>query len=70
MSIAENGETIEAYPNDKPYPSFLRLGQSSGAKAYPIHIVASMDEDNRIYIITAYKPSQFKWSSDYKTRKK
>ena len=26
VDVLNNGETIEEYPNDKPFPSFLLLG--------------------------------------------
>jgi hypothetical protein len=61
----KNGEIIEEYPNDKPYPSFLAIGR--GEK--PLHVVyAKNEEENEIIIITAYYPDKEKWSHDYKRR--
>jgi len=61
----DNGEIIEDYPEDYPFPSCLILGKS-GRRV--IHLVASID-DGLIYLITAYVPDPMKWESDWKTRK-
>ncbi len=61
----KNGDIIEEYLDDKPYPSFLAL------KFYekPLHVVfAKNEEDGEIIVITAYHPDKEKWSDDYKTR--
>jgi len=61
----KNGEVIEEYLDDKPYPSFLALKSFDK----PLHVVfARNEEDNEIIIITAYYPDKEKWSDDYKTR--
>ena len=59
------GEIIEQYPADYPFPSCLILGiiKNSG-----LHVVAGIGEE-RIWIITAYRPSSDKWEDDLKTRK-
>ena len=61
-----NGEIIEQYPDDYPYPSALILGYDVETK--PLHVVAGVSND-AVYLITAYHPSADKWESDYKTRK-
>ena len=61
-----NGEIIEQYPEDYPYPSGLILGYD--VKAKPLHVVAGVSND-AVYLITAYYPSVDKWETDYKTRK-
>ncbi len=66
MNAINNGEIIEEYPKDFPFPSCLILGISL-ANNY-IHVVVSMEE-NKIYLITAYIPSLDKWEPDLKTRK-
>ena len=53
---------IEDYPDDHPYPNCLLLG------AGPLHVVCGMAED-RLFIITAYRPDPSEWGPDYKTRK-
>ena len=61
-----NGEIIEEYPNDKPYPSFLALKLRNNK---PLHVVYAKNmEKNEIIIITAYHPDKSKWSKDFKTR--
>ncbi|MBO4320817.1 MAG: DUF4258 domain-containing protein [Treponema sp.] len=66
MNAINNGEIIEQYPKDFPFPSCLILGITV-ANNY-IHVVVSMVE-NKIYLITAYIPSLDKWEPDLKTRK-
>lgn len=61
-----NGEIIEQYPDDFPFPSCLILGLSVN-NTY-IHVVVSMNE-GKIYLITAYMPDSDKWETDLKTRK-
>jgi hypothetical protein len=56
-----NGEIIEQYPTDYPFPSCL-------VNAEDIHIVCSIGE-GRLYIITAYRPSSEQWEDDGKKRK-
>ena len=61
----QNGEVIETYLDDKPYPSFLAL------KLYdkPLHVVfAKNEEQNEIIVITAYYPDSDKWSNNYTKR--
>lgn len=59
------GEIIEQYPNDKPFASCLMYAV---VKLENIHIVISCDKE-KIYIVTAYRPSADKWENDFKTRK-
>lgn len=61
-----NGEIIEEYPDDYPYPSCLILNIPANHKN--IHVVTGITED-RLYIVSAYYPSLDKWEADYKTRK-
>lgn len=62
----DTGEVIKQYEDDKPLPSCLVLGLSVNNKY--IYIVVSNDEEY-IYIITAYYPDPQLWSDDFKTRK-
>lgn len=66
ISCIKNGEIIEQYPDDYPFPSCLILGISLD-KAM-IHVVIGSDLKT-IWIITAYIPTPGKWNSDLKTRK-
>ena len=61
-----NGEIIEQYPEDYPFPSCLILGKTSDGKL--IHVVMS-DEGKMSRIITAYYPEKEKWNADFKIRK-
>jgi hypothetical protein len=56
-----NGEIIEQYPTDYPFPSCL-------INAENLHIVCSMGE-GRLYIITAYRPSPDQWEIGFTKRK-
>ena len=63
-----NGEIIENYYNDKPFPSCLVFGLSEGK---PIHIVIGYNEiEKLVYIISIYKPDLDQFEEDYKTRRK
>ena len=66
INAIDNGEIIEQYPKDFPFPSCLILGIAIQGKY--IHVVVSMNDD-KIYLITAYVPSTDKWEADLKTRK-
>ncbi len=65
--VLRNGEIVEDYPNDTPYPSGLFLGLIKGE---PLHVVAAFDSlTGWCFIITAYKPDLEHFESDYKTRR-
>jgi hypothetical protein len=61
-----NGEIIEQYPDDHPFPSCLVLGLST--KSLHLHIVCGIG-GNKLWVITAYFPALESWENDYKTRK-
>ncbi len=62
----ENGEIIEQYPEDYPFPSCLICGRDENGKV--IHVCMS-DEGTVSRIITAYYPDITKWDGDFKIRK-
>ncbi len=62
-----NGEIIEQYPNDYPFPSCLVLSFLDGKT--PIHVCVGLGDDNKLWIITAYYPDTIEWEEDFKTRK-
>lgn len=65
-NILMQGETIEHYDDDKPYPSRLILGWINERA---IHVVAADNTaDNEIVIVTVYEPDKEKWSVDFKRR--
>jgi len=61
-----NGEIIEEYDQDFPFPSCLILGYDENSN--PLHIVCSLGQ-GFLWIITVYKPDLNKWKDDFKTRK-
>lgn len=61
-----NGEIIEEYENDYPYPSCLVYGISLNNKV--LHVVCGSNEEE-LWIITAYYPDNIEWEKDLKTRK-
>jgi len=63
-----NGEIIEQYPDDTPYPSCLILGSCGAGK--PLHIVVGVRKDILCCMITAYHPDLDKWEEDFKTKKR
>lgn len=66
-SAIENGETIKDYPEDKPFPSLLKLFYTGGGRA--IHVVVSQDISNGVcYIITAYEPDPGIWETNFKNK--
>ena len=62
----QNGEIIEQYPLDYPYPSCLVLGIALNNKH--IHVVCGLGL-NELWLITAYYPNPDEWTNDLKTRK-
>ena len=65
---AINGEIIENYPDDKPYPSCLIYGKNF--KNEPIHSVWAYNKEAKASVlITAYRPDPDKWVK-WKRRKK
>jgi len=66
INYLSNGEIIEYYEDDYPYPSCLILGSSIDDKS--IHIVCALEGDI-IWMITAYYPSKTEWLDDLRTRR-
>ena len=67
VSAITNGDVIEVYLTDRPYPSCLILNVVSA----PIHVVAAADPNaQRCHIITAYRPDLEHFETDFRTRRK
>jgi hypothetical protein len=66
--ILSNGEVVEEYPEDKPFPSRLILGWRGPD---PTHVVVADNKTSgeRI-IITVYEPEPTMWEADFKRRRK
>ena len=62
-----NGEMIERYEDDKPYPSYLIYGFTKSKR--PLHIVCAVNvDDDIIIVITVYHPNPQRWI-DYRKRR-
>jgi len=65
--IIRNGEIIESYPDDYPFPSILICGLS-GSRL--LHVVAAFNEDkDEIIVITSYEPDEEHFNSGTMRRK-
>lgn len=64
MAIS-NGEIIEQYPDDYPFPSCLIRGIADNKV---LHIVTSIS-DEIMYVITAYIPDALRWDHEFRIRK-
>ena len=54
------GEIIEDYPDDRPYPSCLIYGQNK--QKQPIHSVWAYNQENGwAVLITVYRPNPQQW---------
>ncbi|MBS4099506.1 MAG: DUF4258 domain-containing protein [Sulfuricella sp.] len=66
VSVLTNGEIIQEYPNDQPYPSNLIIGFGESG---PLHVPAAQDEQNICYVVTCYRPDSALWQDDFKKRR-
>ena len=67
-TVIDCGETIEDYPDDKPFPSGLLLGTVAERI---LHVVAARDmATGKCYVITVYPPDSARWDSDFRKRRK
>ena len=64
----KNGEIIEDYPSDYPYPSCLIYGKIRNMQVV-LHVVASVNKDDTLIIITAYFPDEKTFKKDLKMRR-
>lgn len=61
------GEIIEDYPDDEPYPSCLIYGKTFSKE--PIHSVWAYNQKNKwTVLITVYRPDPNRWI-DWRTRR-
>ncbi len=66
--VIETGETIEANPDDLPYPSRLVLGQVGGR---PVHVVVAEDQlGDESVVVTVYEPDPALWRPGFRRRRK
>jgi hypothetical protein len=65
---ALHGEIIEDYPTDRPFPSCLVLGKTSGGA--PVHSVWAYNAEVQwAVLITVYRPDPERWTN-WRERKK
>jgi len=67
VSALTNGEIIEQYSSDYPFPSCLVLGHTKAGKV--LHVVCGSNGEE-LWLITAYIPSPSDWSEDFRQRRK
>lgn len=67
QSVIRDGETVESYPDDMPYPSQLLLGYCDGR---PVHVVLATESATRTgWVVTAYIPDSAIWEAGFRTRR-
>jgi hypothetical protein len=60
LYATQNGQVIEDYPTDTPYPSSLIYGQNQAGQ--PVHSVwAYAAESQTAILITVYRPDPTRW---------
>jgi len=65
--VISQGEMIESYPDDKPFPSGLFHGIWQH-KA--LHVIIAYDiAAQKIFVITAYWPDEEHFEGDFRTRR-
>ena len=68
INVIITGEIIKEYSGDRPYPSVLILGHWENR---PVHVVCAFNKsENKVHIITNYKPTLEYYEEDFKTRRK
>jgi len=68
LKVIQEGEVIEEYPNDEPYPSMLILGFVNDR---PIHVVLAVNEEESMgIVVTAYQPDPSLWRDNFRRRRK
>ncbi len=67
IQAIQEGEIIERYPEDYPYPSCLLLGVDTTGE--PLHVCCGRGPDG-LWMITAYHPDPEEWEANLKTRRR
>ena len=63
-----NGEIIEKYPEDEPFPSALFFGMWQNQ---PLHAVVAHDASTqKLFVVTVYWPDEEHFESNFKIRRK
>mgnify|MGYP003621217101 CR=1 FL=1 len=65
--VLDDGQAIEQYPNDTPYPSRLVLGWCGDR---PLHVVAAdLPGGQETIVVTVYEPDAIRWVAGFTKRK-
>ncbi len=64
-ALAE-GEIIEQYEDDYPYPSCIVMGPKRGTTQ--LHVLCGIG-DEKLWVITAYRPDREIWDESLKQRR-
>lgn len=67
INSCDTFEIIERYPFDKYFPSYLIYARY-GEKIFHIQIATDL-QNERVIVITAYRPAQEKWEKNFKIRR-
>lgn len=60
LAATVNGEIIEQYPEDRPYPSCLVFGRTAAND--PVHSVWAFNGERRwAVLVTVYRPDPSRW---------
>ena len=68
LAVINEGDVINVYADDRPYPSRLMLLVLANR---PIHVVSATDVASGLtYLVTAYVANPDLWDADFKTRRR
>jgi hypothetical protein len=67
LLVLREGEHIEEYSDDTPFPSALLSGTVDGRR---LHVVAAHDAAEDVtYVITTYEPDPAEWDPSFRRRR-
>jgi hypothetical protein len=67
QTVLREGERLEEYPDDTPFPSALLSGTVDGRR---LHVVAAHDEvEDVTYVIATYEPDPAEWDPTFRRRR-
>lgn len=67
LQVLKDFYIIEEYSDDRPFPSYLLMGN---VNEKPLHLVVGVNiEDIEIHLITVYIPDESIWSDNFRRRK-
>ena len=67
-AVVGEGEVVEDYPDDEPYPSRLLLSSRGGRH---LHVVAAFNRPgDEVVVVTVYEPDLDQWEPGFRRRRK